>query len=593
MIVLFLKAKIHGGASGDLFSDNVPVAGYTTRDGTFVPPHRATRHKRILVLAAPHTPPAAPDLLIAPHVSPTQISVADVSPTQYVSPAVPEDTAMQERDPADGFAAGTYGEAHLTIGEGGRLILTFPAGHLAKPLAAKLKAADFRQQRDGAWWQTNRKRLIEGQGMVLGPRDEATRAAIQAVLDVFSQAKDTAAAVALGRHGALTVSTKGGGWRLTHDSRFNQGVHDALKRFGGAWANGGWDVPGTVGDKLAAYLKRHAKGQEVSAAAEAEAARAAAVQQQEQAARAKAELDAKRAAVPAQEMIADGTYGPFSVRRRAGDTGYVVGFRYDPAHVAAVKAAGGHGFNPTTKTWNIDRANTGALRSLLDRAVVQANEQIERARAEATRALDAKRAAHQRQAEEDEAAGILRREVFHGDDATFPEPLVVGRMAEFKGRLYRLQSVGKPSRIREDARSFGYDDDSGRIYPTVWKLAEGDEIARYQADQAKARAAAAARKLAASLAARVRSEGQAPGGSHVLDGERLLDTQNIYGGGSWWVVQPDRIWFVQNNGMDGDGWDRNNVRTGGAGGIGWYVPYDPDLLAQLRGADAAIKAGGA
>ena len=57
----------------------------------------------------------------------------------------------------------------------------------------------------------------------------------------------------------------------------------------------------------------------------------------------------------------------------------------------------------------------------------------------------------------------------------------------------------------------------------------------------------------------------------VLDGivyERLGKGHNIYGGGVQYVVTDDHIWHVQNNGMDGDDWSRNNIRTGGAGAIG-------------------------
>jgi hypothetical protein len=45
-LILFLKAIIPGGASGDLFSVTVPVHGYTTKGGTYVAPHVAERLKR-------------------------------------------------------------------------------------------------------------------------------------------------------------------------------------------------------------------------------------------------------------------------------------------------------------------------------------------------------------------------------------------------------------------------------------------------------------------------------------------------------------------------------------------------------------------
>jgi hypothetical protein len=42
------------------------------------------------------------------------------------------------------------------------------------------------------------------------------------------------------------------------------------------------------------------------------------------------------------------------------------------------------------------------------------------------------------------------------------------------------------------------------------------------------------------------------------------------------------IWHVLNNGRDGDDWSSNNVRTGGAGGIGRRLPYSAELDAEIR-----------
>lgn len=79
------------------------------------------------------------------------------------------------------------------------------------------------------------------------------------------------------------------------------------------------------------------------------------------------------------------------------------------------------------------------------------------------------------------------------------------------------------------------------------------------------------------LAQIIMRDGTRPDGDNNPQGERLLDTQDIYGGGDWFVMADDRIWYVKNNGMDGDNWSYNNVRTGGAGAIGWFVPMDTDI----------------
>lgn len=69
------------------------------------------------------------------------------------------------------------------------------------------------------------------------------------------------------------------------------------------------------------------------------------------------------------------------------------------------------------------------------------------------------------------------------------------------------------------------------------------------------------------------------------EGEELEDKKfpiNIYGGGIWYIIQPETIWVVENNGSDGDDWSQNNVKTGGAGAIGWKCKKTPELENAVR-----------
>ena len=64
----------------------------------------------------------------------------------------------------------------------------------------------------------------------------------------------------------------------------------------------------------------------------------------------------------------------------------------------------------------------------------------------------------------------------------------------------------------------------------------------------------------------------------VLEGEKIenpSDKITAYGGGSWWVIEEKKeyIWFVKNNGSDGDDWSYNNIATSGAGAIGHRIEY--------------------
>lgn len=59
---------------------------------------------------------------------------------------------------------------------------------------------------------------------------------------------------------------------------------------------------------------------------------------------------------------------------------------------------------------------------------------------------------------------------------------------------------------------------------------------------------------------------------------------NIYGGGHSWIIDKEgnKIWFIRNNGSDGDNWGLNNVATGGAGAIGVYVEYTEELETLIK-----------
>ena len=141
--------------------------------------------------------------------------------------------------------------------------------------------------------------------------------------------------------------------------------------------------------------------------------------------------------------------------------------------------------------------------------------------------------------------------------------------------------------VREDGLSFGVGDDSGYIYTAIARPATDEEAAPLKEKiAAEATRKAAAEQLTA-LREQVRANGEKPSGMHEPEGERFDDTQTLYGGGDWFVIGSEWIWHVQNNGADGDDWSRNNVRTGGAGGIGWRVPFDADLAQKIK--DAAQK----
>lgn len=87
----------------------------------------------------------------------------------------------------------------------------------------------------------------------------------------------------------------------------------------------------------------------------------------------------------------------------------------------------------------------------------------------------------------------------------------------------------------------------------------------------------------------IQETGERPDGDNTPAGDRLFDTQSPYGGGDWFVAGPEFLWYVRNNGMDGDNWSWNNVRTGGAGAIGFRVPVTSPLADEIRKLASEIK----
>jgi hypothetical protein len=143
---------------------------------------------------------------------------------------------------------------------------------------------------------------------------------------------------------------------------------------------------------------------------------------------------------------------------------------------------------------------------------------------------------------------------------------------------------------REDGMSFGVGDERGYYYTATCREATPEEAAPYITKREVALKAKAARARLEEIKREIRKRGTMPSASDDnAQGKRVFDTQTIYGGGDWLVINDAEIWYVENNGMDGDDWSRNNVVTGGAGAIGWMIPRDEMLVTELRELAVTIK----
>lgn len=145
--------------------------------------------------------------------------------------------------------------------------------------------------------------------------------------------------------------------------------------------------------------------------------------------------------------------------------------------------------------------------------------------------------------------------------------------------------------VREDGMSFGVGDEDGYIYTARARAATEEEAAPLVA---KIRQRQEAKERAVNLSKafdEIRKNGKYLPGDHSITGTRVPigEGQMIHGGGQWFVIGEDRIWAVTNNGADGDDWSRNNVRTGGAGAIGFCVPFSQELADRILANGTAEK----
>ncbi len=178
-----------------------------------------------------------------------------------------------------------------------------------------------------------------------------------------------------------------------------------------------------------------------------------------------------------------------------------------------------------------------------------------------------------------------------------------GRCSETGMSYYRLSSVVPRDvwrKIAEHFERFGWDED-GELYgwltaqPEVVEKILGvrEELTLEHRRRKAEKRREEKKKKTQELQAKVDDIKKAFSDAEYLktenkmkiEGEKIqnpLNPENPWGGGEWWVIQPDWIWHVQNNGFDGDDWNRNNIETGGAGAIGVRVPFSETLAAQIR-----------
>lgn len=140
------------------------------------------------------------------------------------------------------------------------------------------------------------------------------------------------------------------------------------------------------------------------------------------------------------------------------------------------------------------------------------------------------------------------------------------------------------------------EDDFRAVHLALCRPATEEEAAPVRAKLESRRRAREANDELKAIGQQIRETGEWPprgepgpdsvwGAQHAAEGETVAigSGQTIYGGGEWLVLGTQWIWHCVNNGADGDDWKQSNVRTGGAGAIGWRVPATAELAERIRG----------
>jgi len=182
--------------------------------------------------------------------------------------------------------------------------------------------------------------------------------------------------------------------------------------------------------------------------------------------------------------------------------------------------------------------------------------------------------------------GRSKRDIKHPLNSSFRDPK--------SGKILTVVKVDSYY-VSEDGLSFGLPDDAGWVH-TIHAVVEGGEgaVQEVERDEKARMSKSQALHLEQDLIKRVvvpSNYHKAPHPQRVV-GEILLrrNRRNVlYGGGTWWVVQPGKaIWYIRNNGADGDDWSANNVQTNGAGAMGYHVPYTKEMDETLHQLDESL-----
>lgn len=148
--------------------------------------------------------------------------------------------------------------------------------------------------------------------------------------------------------------------------------------------------------------------------------------------------------------------------------------------------------------------------------------------------------------------------------------------------LYVLKA--EKTYFKEDGLTFGVGDDSGYIYYAYCREATDDESREIKEEEIERMNKQTIKNRIKEIINEIDKKGTYPQQQEFPSGKKFEFEKNLipYGGGYWIVIQNDKVWYIHNNGADGDNWSHNNITSNGsAGAIGKFI-VDEEIAIELE-----------
>jgi len=242
----------------------------------------------------------------------------------------------------------------------------------------------------------------------------------------------------------------------------------------------------------------------------------------------------------------------------------------------------------TAELWTVDpKGNTakeffaaGGTQEIFDSVVKRGAEIKKQKMEEEEKRAAARRREYDRKMKEEAAQGIIS----YAESAEEGRP-IKGETKVIKGKVYEVLSATYHD---SDGYSFGAMNEEWYSVKAkdISNTAKGQRILHKHKKEERESARKRRYKAAEnSLVSAIEKKGQIYRGKEVsindIPGKTLSDTFNIYGGGRKIKSNSGKTTLIINNGMDGDNWGRNNIRTGGAGAYA-YIADTKSVADELK-----------